>query len=550
MGSAVRFSARGQLPPRARAALSSCRLLAMAKSVVDGPDGVRPIAVAEVFQRLISRAIALQMRDAFQEYFSDPYSMQLRHRPAVRPLSEKFKLCWRLITSYLYYRWIWPMRSTRLPRGYLQRAPGSFSCSASFCSTLLRSLQLFAVQETGWHLGDSPLLPPSCLGSRWGDPLTLIYFCLALLRASLAIQTAHPDDHLPSFADATHIIGRSDAALAAFHHLAAHVGQLNLRVKLTKCVAYSPSLIPATIAIPADFIKPADGIRVLGAPIGSMAFEEQFVQERLNHHAPSLNRLPLLHDSQCAMLLLTRVFIQRPSYLMRTVPYSLSFFQQLSAINSRIRAVAQTIIGPIGFDSPAGSLARQQMLLPVSRGGLGLRSTACTLQLRAWLMVSCCQHSVLSFPYPFCCNFHGGGDRCPLLLVLLTSLQRFATCLSPTATTTFPPAWASHSASDAGASHGRDGGLPREPSPFGSRWLTQLDVRGFCRRRGSGLGLFWERCPSCSRCDLRMSVLERPFARGSGSRILPLLEFVGVSVARNCRRVRLGVAFAAVFTVR
>jgi hypothetical protein len=62
--------ARGQLPPRARSALSSSRLLAMAKPVVDGPDGVRPIAIAEVFQRLISRAIALQMRDTFQEYFS------------------------------------------------------------------------------------------------------------------------------------------------------------------------------------------------------------------------------------------------------------------------------------------------------------------------------------------------------------------------------------------------------------------------------------------------------------------------------------------------
>jgi hypothetical protein len=62
--------ARGQLPPQARAALSSCRLLAMVKPVVDGPDGVRPIAVAEVFQRLISRAIALQMRDTFQEHFS------------------------------------------------------------------------------------------------------------------------------------------------------------------------------------------------------------------------------------------------------------------------------------------------------------------------------------------------------------------------------------------------------------------------------------------------------------------------------------------------
>jgi hypothetical protein len=86
------------------------------------------------------------------------------------------------------------------------------------------------------------------------------------MRALLATQAAHPDVHLPSFADDTHIIGRSDAALAAFHHLAAQVGQLNLRVKLTKCVAYSPSPVPAIVAIPADFIRPADGIRVWELP--------------------------------------------------------------------------------------------------------------------------------------------------------------------------------------------------------------------------------------------------------------------------------------------
>ncbi|GAQ93619.1 hypothetical protein KFL_017180010, partial [Klebsormidium nitens] len=62
--------ARGEVPPRAQAALSSCRLLALAKAVPDGPDGVRPIAIAEVFQRLVSRSIALQMRDAFQQFFS------------------------------------------------------------------------------------------------------------------------------------------------------------------------------------------------------------------------------------------------------------------------------------------------------------------------------------------------------------------------------------------------------------------------------------------------------------------------------------------------
>jgi hypothetical protein len=60
--------------------------------------------------------------------------------------------------------------------------------------------------------------------------------------------------------------------------------------------------------------------------------------ERLDHFIRPLDRLPLLCDSQCAVILLTRVYIyiyidsesgsERPSYLMRIVPYSLSFFEQ------------------------------------------------------------------------------------------------------------------------------------------------------------------------------------------------------------------------------
>ena len=58
--------ARGLVPPRARAALSSSRLLAMAKPVQGGPDGVRPLAVGEVLHRLVARAVGLQYRERFR----------------------------------------------------------------------------------------------------------------------------------------------------------------------------------------------------------------------------------------------------------------------------------------------------------------------------------------------------------------------------------------------------------------------------------------------------------------------------------------------------
>jgi hypothetical protein len=62
--------ARGLVPPRARAALSSSRLLAMAKPVAGEPDGIRPLAVGEVLHRLVARAVGLQYRERFSEFFS------------------------------------------------------------------------------------------------------------------------------------------------------------------------------------------------------------------------------------------------------------------------------------------------------------------------------------------------------------------------------------------------------------------------------------------------------------------------------------------------
>jgi hypothetical protein len=62
--------ARGQMPPRARAALSSCKLLAMAKPIDGQPDGVRQLAVGEVLHKFVARTVDLQLRDRFQQHFA------------------------------------------------------------------------------------------------------------------------------------------------------------------------------------------------------------------------------------------------------------------------------------------------------------------------------------------------------------------------------------------------------------------------------------------------------------------------------------------------
>ncbi len=366
--------ARGEVPARAREALSSCRLLALAKPVPDGPDGIRPIAIAEVLQRLVSRAIALQMRDAFEQYFS-PLQYAVSTPGGCESIIAGVRALLDLDPDLLVLQVDLANAFNEIDRvAIFEELRTHFPALVPFTRLFYAasSRLMYRREDDSWTTLFSET------GARQGDPLAMFYFCLGYQRALTSTHAAFPDVQLPSYADDTHIIARADAALAAFRHLAAQVEQLNLRVKPPKCAAYSASQISPDTAIPADFMRPAEGIRVLGAPVGTPAFEASFVEERLTRAASTLDSLPRLQDAQCALRLLVSVYTQRPSYLMRTTPFSPAFSQQLAAFDTRIVSTAESIIGTSAFDGPVGLLARRQMTLPISMGGLGLRSTART----------------------------------------------------------------------------------------------------------------------------------------------------------------------------
>jgi hypothetical protein len=84
--------------------------------------------------------------------------------------------------------------------------------------------------------------------------------------------------------------------VAAFHHLQGELVKLNLRVKLAKCVAYSPAGIPPALQLPPDFDRPAHGILALRVSIGSAAHIHDIVGAKLQIFAQQLSTLPMLRD--------------------------------------------------------------------------------------------------------------------------------------------------------------------------------------------------------------------------------------------------------------
>jgi hypothetical protein len=106
----------------------------------------------------------------------------------------------------------------------------------------------------------------------------------------------------------------------------------------------------------------------------------------------------------------------------------------------------------------------------------------------AWLMVSCCQHSVLLLPYSFGCSFHGGGDRC---LRFKSRLRASRDLLPASAQQLLPPFHQLGLQAVPAMQEQLTDAMETERAE--SLWESMVDSIGrarVCRRRGSGLGLF------------------------------------------------------------
>jgi hypothetical protein len=220
--------------PRARDALSSCRLLAMAKPIDGQPDGVRPLAVGEVLHRLVARAMILQLRDRFQQRFAP-----LQYGVATPGGCE-------VVAGIRAY--IEQEPQSLVLQVDLANAFNEVDCVAMFeelrdhFPELVPFVRCFYAEPSRLLLrrdsGEWELLQSSTR-SRQGDPIAGHFFALSHRRALLATQTAFPDVQLASLAHDTHILGPpTPGTVAAFHHLQGELVKLNLRVKLAKCVAY------------------------------------------------------------------------------------------------------------------------------------------------------------------------------------------------------------------------------------------------------------------------------------------------------------------------
>jgi hypothetical protein len=366
----VRLWARGDLPADARPTFCGAALIGLQK-----PDGsLRPIAVGETLRRLTAKVLATRVSVEAASTLGRRGQLGV----AVKGGAEA--------AVHLARRVLARMEVAEEPAALIKidfkNAFNAIDRGAVLAAVALDFPVLLPWAVACYGAPSSLVLGAgaearfiaSRCGVQQGDPLGPLFFSLALSRVSLAVREAlHEAGHrlaVEAFYLDDGVLGGSFAALDVAIDVLRTVGpQVGVVLNLRKCEVVSPlaSLSAAKVHF-ADVcpVLPASDWCLLGAPCGDAASREDFVRARLALDSTILGRLPELDDAHCAFALLRSC----ASYGLGVHYMRLSGALGFEAFDADVITTVHRIVGALP------QACTPQIRLPVSMGGLGLRSCA------------------------------------------------------------------------------------------------------------------------------------------------------------------------------
>ena len=130
-----------------------------------------------------------------------------------------------------------------------------------------------------------------------------------------------------------------------------------------------------------DLHDEANGLVVLGSPIGRKAFVVAHGRERIANEKVLLDQVQRMQDPQCAWVMPSRSAVPRANHMLRTVPPTLAA-EYARAHDDEVWRCFRVLLGA-DKDDP-DDLARSIATLPGGLGGLGLRSAERTAESAYW----------------------------------------------------------------------------------------------------------------------------------------------------------------------
>ena len=127
----------------------------------------------------------------------------------------------------------------------------------------------------------------------------------------------------------------------------------------------------------------AEGVKVLGTPIGTEAFVSDHVTDRMGEEQKLLDALSDVPDLQCAWQILLQCAGPRCNHLLRTLPPTQST-EYADAHDEAMWKAVGTLLGALPSSDTELANSRRIATLPMRLGGLGLRSARRTSASAYW----------------------------------------------------------------------------------------------------------------------------------------------------------------------
>ena len=259
----------------------------------------------------------------------------------------------------------------------------------------------------------------ACTGCLQGDPLSSLYFAVALHPILAAIDsemkmidgdaTAMNQGLITAIADDITVQARTSTLFRLAPMVERLLGNANLRINLSKSFIVG-SRATQCANPPVGWTLLQDGGKTLGRPLGSIASQTEQITERLTTRGPASRALRRV-SPRCALTVLRMSYAHRFDYLRKTTS-SLIDDGVFRMHDNRIDACLHDIISHHHIDHLSALRA-----LPIDLGGLGIPPLVGTVAARDRLIT---RHRTRTFLTDFHPGFlpvhnkmyyHGEGEQ-------------------------------------------------------------------------------------------------------------------------------------------
>ena len=164
------------------------------------------------------------------------------------------------------------------------------------------------------------------------------------------------------------LVGSRRDILEAFNILDEHGKQFGLFLNPKKCVLYAENVQKEYWdTFPAEIHRAYDGIRLLGSPIGTASYIQNFAAEKVDEILKLMNKIKDLENPQLELILFrSGATFPKINFLLRTVDFE-TIKDQIQKFDWNINDSLEHVVG-----EKLDSFSRDLWSLPLSMAGFGI----------------------------------------------------------------------------------------------------------------------------------------------------------------------------------